>query len=104
METKNSTVNILGLEPIMFSALKTIELCCKIANGDSYEITITSARDGSHMKNSLHYVGLAIDIRSHDMSNITESAKWIDKFLNINSKCFDIVIENDHIHIEYDKK
>lgn len=104
MKTKNSTVNILGLEPVMFSALKTIELCCKIANGDSYEITITSARDGSHMKNSRHYVGLAIDIRSRDMSNITESAKWIDKFLNINSKCFDIVIENDHIHIEYDKK
>lgn len=104
MKTKNSTVNILGLEPVMFSALKTIELCCKIANGENYDITITSARDGSHMKNSLHYVGLAIDIRSHDMSNITESAKWIDKFLNINSKCFDIVIENDHIHIEYDKK
>lgn len=104
MKTKNSTVNILGLEPVMFSALKTIELCCKIANGENYEITITSAQDGSHMKNSRHYVGLAIDIRSRDMSNITESAKWIDKFLNINSKCFDIVIENDHIHIEYDKK
>ena len=104
MKTKNSTVNILGLEPVMFSALKTIELCCKIANGENYEITITSAHDGSHMKNSLHYVGLAIDIRSRDMSKVTESAKWIDKFLNINSKCFDIVIENDHIHIEYDKK
>lgn len=104
MKTKDSTVNILELEPIMFSALKTIEMCCKIANGDNYEITITSARDGSHMKNSRHYVGLAIDIRSRDMSNITVSAKWIDKFLNINSKCFDIVIENDHIHIEYDKK
>ena len=104
MKTKNSTVNILGLDPIMFSALKTIELCCIVANGENYEITITSACDGSHMKNSLHYVGLAIDIRSRDMSNITESAKWIDKFLNIHSKCFDIVIENDHIHIEYDKK
>ena len=104
MKTKNSTVNILGLEPVMFSALKTIELCCKIANGDSYEITITSARDGSHMKNSLHYVGFAIDIRSRDMSNVTDSAKWIDKFLNINGQCFDIVIENDHIHIEFDKK
>lgn len=104
MKTKNSTVNILGLEPVMFSALKTIELCCKIANGDSYEITITSARDGSHMKNSQHYVGLAIDIRSRDMSNVTDSAKWIDKFLNINDQCFDIVIENDHIHIEFDKK
>lgn len=104
MKTKNSTVNILGLEPVMFSALKTIELCCKIANGDSYEITITSARDGSHMKNSHHYVGLAIDIRSRDMSNVTDSAKWIDKFLNINGKSFDIVIENDHIHIEFDKK
>ena len=104
MKTKNSTVNILGLAPVMFSALKTIELCCKITNGENYEITITSAFDGSHMTNSLHYVGLAIDIRSRDMSNITESAKWIDKFLNINSKCFDIVIEKDHIHIEYDKK
>ena len=104
MKTKNLQVNILGLQPEMFEVLKTIELCCQIANGDNYEVTVTSAKDSIHSANSLHYVGLAIDIRTSDMKNVALSAKWIDKFLNVNGKRFDIVLEVDHIHIELDEK
>ena len=104
MKTKNLQVNILGLQPDMFEVLKTIELCCQVANGDLYEVTITSAKDGIHSANSLHYVGLAVDIRTRDMKNAELSAKWIDKFLNVREKKFDIVVESDHIHIELDQK
>lgn len=104
MKTKGLEVNILGLKPSMFEVLGIIELCCQIANGDNYQVTITSAKDGVHSPDSLHYVGLAVDIRTKDMSSVANSAKWINKFLNVNGKLFDVVIEIDHIHIEFDPK
>lgn len=104
MKTKNLQVNILGLQPEMFEVLKTVELCCQIANGDSYEVTVTSAKDGVHSPGSLHYVGLAVDIRTKDMEFVSLSAKWIDRFLNVNGKRFDVIVEVDHIHIEFDDK
>ena len=104
MKTKSLEVNVLGLKPSMFEVLGIVELCCKVANGDNYEVTITSAKDGVHSPGSLHYVGLAVDIRTKDMEFVSLSAKWIDKFLNVNGKRFDIVLEVDHIHIELDEK
>ena len=88
----------------MFEVLGIIELCCQIANGDNYQVTITSAKDGVHSPGSLHYVGLAVDIRTKDMKDISLSVKWLDKFLNVNGKKFDVVFEIDHIHIELDEK
>lgn len=67
------------------------------------EIVVTSTFDGSHMRNSLHYSNLAVDIRSSDKTfsqsnSFVNSLKfWFDDFL-------DIVLEEDHIHIEYDPK
>ena len=94
----------MGLKPSMFEVLGIIELCCQIANGDNYQVTITSAKDGVHSPGSLHYVGLAVDIRTKDMKEISLSVKWLDKFLNVNGKKFDVVFEIDHIHIELDEK
>ena len=104
MKTKSLEVNVLGLKPSMFEVLGIIELCCQIANGDNYQVTITSAKDGVHSPGSLHYVGLAVDIRTKDMKDISLSVKWLDKFLNVNGKKFDVVFEIDHIHIELDEK
>lgn len=103
MKTKNKSVNILQLASIFKTAIPVIEMACKKVQGESYEITITSGKDGKHMKNSLHYVGLAIDIRSRDMKigTITNTCLSIQKTLGSD---FDVVKELDHIHIEFDKK
>jgi hypothetical protein len=62
---------------------------------------ITSARDSVHGKGSLHPKGLAIDLRTRDleMSRIIELASEIKATLGKN---FDVVIEQDHLHVEYD--
>lgn len=66
-------------------------------------LIITSIRDGRHGKNSLHYIGKAFDVRIYD-----KSKSQIIMFFNclkreLDSR-LDIVLEKDHIHIEYDPK
>ena len=55
------------------------------------------------MKNSKHYKNEAIDIRTKDMSeqNKVLTKVWIQKWLGMN---YDVILESDHIHIEYDPK
>lgn len=91
------------LKYVIESKLNEIALICKLVNGINYEMTITSGNDGIHMKNSKHYKNEAIDIRTRDME---ESKKiltqlWLKKWLGLN---YDIILEKDHIHIEYDPK
>lgn len=68
------------------------------------EITVTSLRDGKHSPKSLHYKGLAADIRTRHMSLeerkdvFTQLRTWLDPL------GFDTVLESDHIHTEYDPK
>jgi hypothetical protein len=100
MKTKNSKVN-MDLTSEMKSVLQEIETACKYIEGEAYEMTITSAKDGVHMKNSLHYSGNAIDIRSRDMRNPNTTKNTIKTALGAK---FDVIYEIDHIHIEYDPK
>lgn len=68
--------------------------------------TITSLRDGSHMANSLHYVGRAVDLRTHDLPAEVagEWARRCEKLLH--PQGFDVLLEKnpEHLHIEYDPK
>ena len=98
MRTKDFSVN-LDLCDKLFKCLPVIENCCRFVEGDNYIMTITSARDGKHSQNSLHYIGNAIDIRSRDMNNSDRVCYFIRMSLG---KDFDIIKEKDHIHIEYD--
>lgn len=68
------------------------------------EYTITSILDGKHGPNSLHYKGLAFDLRTRhlkDLPNVNMIARQIRDELGRN---YDVVVESDHIHVEYDKK
>jgi hypothetical protein len=98
MKTKDKTVN-MALTDNMKNALVKIETACQRVEGPKYEMTITSAKDGKHMVGSLHYTGNAIDIRTRDMIFLSKVKRQITFDLGID---FDVVLENDHIHIEYD--
>lgn len=64
---------------------------------------ITSASDGKHGANSLHYKGKALDLRTH---NIPASAipLVVQSLKDALGAQFDVVLEKDHIHIEFDPK
>ena len=67
------------------------------------DFVITSLTDGKHMKGSLHRKGLALDMRTRtlDRKEIDYFVTWFrDGF----EKGYDLVVEKDHIHIEYDPK
>ena len=64
-------------------------------------LVITSCTDGKHMKGSKHYSGYAIDIRTRHL-NASEISKLIAWFKSHHDKEYDIVVESDHIHVEYD--
>ena len=67
-----------------------------------YRLTVTSVTDGQHGNGSLHYVGAAADLRINDMmfdvNNYVESLKIALK------ENYDVILEKDHIHIEYQPK
>ena len=81
--------------------LNEIALICKLINGVNYQMTITSGNDGVHKNNSLHYKNEAIDIRTRDMdvNDKILTQLWIKKWLGFD---YDVILESDHIHIEYD--
>lgn len=67
------------------------------------DFVITSLTDGKHMKGSLHYKGLALDMRSRDFY-MKEAGDFFYWFVSNYDKEYDLVVEKDHFHIEYDPK
>jgi hypothetical protein len=64
------------------------------------EVVVTSTFGGDHKAGSLHYSNDAVDIRM-PKKNPGEVAQELRRKLG---KDYDVVLELDHIHVEYDKK
>jgi len=64
------------------------------------EPVITSTWEGTHSTGSFHYWLRALDFRKPPM-NLEDCVNQLKSELG---KDFDVVLESDHIHIEYDPK
>jgi hypothetical protein len=64
------------------------------------ELVITSTYEGNHGEGSLHYADDAIDMRKIEARPIDGEDKIKEKL----GKDYDVVLERDHIHVEYDPK
>lgn len=64
------------------------------------EAVITSTYEGTHSPSSLHYANLAVDIRLPH-TKVGEVLRAIKLAIG---EDYDVVLEKDHIHIEYDPK
>lgn len=91
-------VDLRGLQPQMAVAAMIAEGVW--AMHGKTELTITSGAEGKHMTNSLHYKGLAIDIR---LPSADPAAAVLALRANLGAQ-FDVVLEVDHIHLEFDPK
>lgn len=94
-------VKINGIKPEMVMGLIVAEGYFR-SNGID-EMVVTSVVDGVHGFGSLHYVGYASDVRTWEILD-----DLLPKFTGGLSEAlgpeFDVVLESDHIHIEFKPK
>lgn len=92
-------ISLSKLQACMFPALVASEQFFDLT---LHELVITSGNDGNHMKDSKHYEGLAIDIRTRDLTP-DQKVKLVNYLRDRLDTLFDIILETDHLHIEYDE-
>lgn len=97
MKRKEGT-RISGISPEIVLALILTE---RVFQRFGAELVITSITDGTHSANSLHYKGLAFDARTRDIekSKLKDLAEQVHAALGDE---FDVVLEDDHLHVELD--
>jgi hypothetical protein len=93
-------VRVAGLRPEILLAVVAAERVCAEMGVDC---VVTACVDGVHQAGSLHYCGLAVDLRSRDFrpGDLDKAIARIKQCLGAD---YDVVLENDHIHLEFDQK
>lgn len=100
MKPKDESVNIWGLEREMQPVLKMAD---RIWEEYGQELVVTSARDSLHSSGSLHYYGLAVDLRTRDFPENQKKDVKKELELALGSK-YDVVLHSSHMHVEFDPK
>ena len=93
-----SGVKVFGMRPeIILAAVVADEIYSKWGS----DLVVTSVVDGRHSTNSLHYAGQAIDLRTR---NVGEPKAICDEIEEALTDEYDVVLESDHIHVEFQPK
>jgi len=93
-------VNLLGLQPQTTLAIIIFHSCYSMLEKLG-ECVITSCSDGKHSKGSRHYIGGAFDGRTRDLTPEQQHV-LCDMLKECLTNQYDVVLEGDHIHVEYD--
>lgn len=94
-------VNIFGIRPELILAMLVAE---QAYEKYEYDFVVTSITDGEHRKDSLHYVGAAFDCRTKHMEALDVFKVTNEIKSKLPADTFDIIPEDDHIHIEFQPK
>ena len=70
------------------------------------KLLVTACRDGKHMEKSKHYIGDAVDIRlaSRWVTTANVDLAVLNEGRAALGDQFDLIIESDHFHLEFDPK
>lgn len=93
-------VKIKGMTPELVVGLMIMDSVYRFHGVD---MVITSVVEADHMPGSKHYCGCAADLRIRNLTptlinDIYREAK------DALGKNYDLVLEKDHLHLEYDPK
>lgn len=92
-------VELQGLQPQMFIAVTVAD---EVYEEFGLECVITSALDSEHRSHSLHYKGFALDIRTKNIPDDKTKADIVDRIQSRLGSEFQVILEYNHIHIEFD--
>lgn len=95
----------MGVNPkdITPETLDGLLKCCAVYIHAEQSFIVTSINDSVHSSGSLHYKGRAFDLRTRNLKGITPQGMALMLKGQL-GKDFDVVVEKDHIHVEYDPK
>jgi len=93
-------VKIEGAKPELILGLMVAD---RVYSIHGQELVITSCIEGVHKKGSLHYKGYAADLRTRYFTEATLQSVVFDLRTYLTDE-FDIVLEFNHIHLEFDPK
>lgn len=94
-------VDLRGLGPQMVLAYVMADRVYHEIAGTA--CVITSGSDGKHGPNSLHYKGKALDFRTNSLRPEQVHPIFLALTQALGAQ-YDVVLEDDHIHCEYDPK
>lgn len=89
-----------GLRPEMALALVMAD---QVYGAHGYDLVTTEGTGGKHGTGSLHYVGLAVDLRTSNVPMGEVGAVAADLRAALGAE-YDVVVESDHIHVEFQPK
>lgn len=92
-----SDVKLLGFKPEMIIALLISE---PILATYGQELVVTSGTDSKHSKNSRHYIGYGVDLRSRDIDP-EEIDACSAELTNALGSEFYCAYEHNHFHIQF---
>jgi hypothetical protein len=92
-------VHIIGLKS---EALLAIMIAESVFQDTGHDCVLTSVTEGVHETGSIHFQGLAFDLRTRDLgaSLKTVLAELQDRL----GPDFEVITEKDHAHVEYNPR
>lgn len=90
-------VRIRGMQP---EILLAVVVAHELFREQAQTLTITSCTDGRHKDGSHHYTGCAVDLRLPTAKPDSVVAQLQNRL----GADYDVILEGDHIHLEYDPK
>lgn len=95
-----NTVDLHGIQPETIIAV--------IVSNDVYarlghECVVTSCLDSQHRSGTLHKHGFAVDLRTKHIPTEKQSALASEIATRLGPQ-FDVILESDHLHIEFDNR
>lgn len=84
-----------GIRPELTLALIIIADLCRTTK---VRALVTSLLDGKHMRNSLHYVGAAVDFT---LDTVLDRMVWVHGLSERLGPNYDVIDGGNHVHVEY---